>query len=167
MIDEDRKRIIHGQVLYNNRWMSIEKKIELESKDKKKIEEGFVCFQGEWITIEEKIARTKPQASPQQKEQSIVFNQTINRQTYNVNHNEQIDNRVIHEHDHRHLHLDEQSIARYNERNFHDALSHHRTTELDQREAKILAELDQRERKELPHKSRDTKTIEFKKKKKS
>lgn len=105
MNKEDRSRVVHGQVFYNNRWMPIEKKVELEAKERKKIEEGFVRLHGEWITIEEKLARISP-PKPQEPQQ-IYINQTYDQRTYNV------DRRVTHEHEHRHLHLDAETLSDY------------------------------------------------------
>lgn len=113
MIREDKGRIVQGQVFYQNQWMPIERKVELEARNKKKIEEGYVLFQGEWITIDEKLARVTPQEPVKQGPEKVVYNQTVNRQTYNVHHNQNIDNRVIHEHDHRHVHVDGQSLSNH------------------------------------------------------
>ena len=103
MNKEDKSRVVHGQVYYQNRWMPIEKKVALEEKDRKKIEEGFVRFQGEWISIEEKLARVSPQK--QSDPQQIVINQTYDQRTINV------DKRVTHEH--KHVHLDKETLAQY------------------------------------------------------
>ena len=103
MNKEDKSRVVHGQVYYQNRWMPIEKKVELEIKDRKKIEEGFVRYQGEWITIEEKLARVSP-PKPQEPQQ-IHINQTYDQRTINV------DKRVTHEH--KHVHLDKDTLAEY------------------------------------------------------
>ena len=103
MNKEYKIRVVHGQVYYQNRWMPIEKKVELEAKDRKKIEEGFVRFQGEWITIEEKLARVSP-PKPQEPQQ-IHINQTYDQRTINV------DKRVTHEH--KHVHLDKETLAEY------------------------------------------------------
>ena len=103
MNKEDKSRVVHGQVYYQNRWMPIEKKVKLEIKDRKKIEEGFVRFQGEWITIEEKLARVSP-PKPQEPQQ-IHINQTYDQRTINV------DKRVTHEH--KHVHLDKETLAEY------------------------------------------------------
>ena len=111
MIREDKGRIVQGQVFYRNQWMPIERKVQLEARNRKKIEEGYVLFQGEWITIEEKRARVTPQKPTVKGPEKVVYNKTINRQTYTVHHNENIDNRVIHEHDHRHVHVNGQTLS--------------------------------------------------------
>ena len=105
MNKEDKNRIIHGQVYYQNRWMPVDKKLALEKLDKAKIEQGYVRYAGEWITIEEKLARTLPQQQGQ--EQQIFINQTYNQQTYTV------DKRTVHEHDHKHIHVDAEALDRY------------------------------------------------------
>jgi hypothetical protein len=113
MIREDKGRIVQGQVFYNNQWMPIERKIALEALNRKKIEEGYVLFQGEWIPIEEKLTRIRPPKPVRQAPEKVIYTKTINRQTYNVHHSENIDKRVIHEHDHKHVHLDEQALSNY------------------------------------------------------
>ena len=107
MNKEDKNRIIHGQVYYQNRWMPIDKKLELEKQDRAKIEQGYVRYTGEWITIEEKLARTLPQQNQNIEPQQIVINQTYNQQTYNV------DKRTVHEHDHKHIHVDAETLGHY------------------------------------------------------
>jgi len=108
MNKEDRNRIIHGQVYYQGRWMSIDKKLELEKLDIDKVEQGYVRHNGEWITIDEKIARTvlhQQISEPQQ----VYINQTYNQQTYNI------DKRTVHEHDHKHIHVDTETLKLYAE----------------------------------------------------
>lgn len=98
-MNDDKKRIIQGEVFYQNQWMSAEKKEALEKKRKKKIEEGYVFHHGEWITIAEKLARIAPAGA----QQNIIVNQTFNQQTY--------DQRTVHEH--KHVHLDAETLGAY------------------------------------------------------
>lgn len=104
MLKEDKARIIHGEVNYRNQWMPIEKKVDREKKRRKKIEQGLVFYQGEWITIEEKIARVSPAQQQQQQPQQININQTFNQQSY--------DQRTT-VHEHKHVHLDAETLAAY------------------------------------------------------
>lgn len=101
MQNDDKSKIIKGQVFYNSRWMTIEKKVSIEQRNRKKIEQGFVFYQGEWITIEEKCSLLSPSKQPEQKHQpSIVINQTFNIDKSNK--------QTIHKHahEHRHVHID-------------------------------------------------------------
>ncbi len=105
MLKEDKARIIHGEVYYRNQWMPIVKKVDREKKRRKNIEQGLVFYQGEWITIEEKITRVSPvQQQQQQQPQQVTINQTFNQQTY--------DQRTT-VHEHKHLHLDAETLTAY------------------------------------------------------
>jgi hypothetical protein len=98
--DDDRAQIIHGFVRHGDRWVRIERKIELEAARRKRIEDGYVFFQSEWIPIDEKIARTRMCVS--QPAEATPRQVTINRQVYNV------DNRTYNAtfDQGRHLHVD-------------------------------------------------------------
>ncbi|MBD3320549.1 MAG: hypothetical protein GF350_05570 [Chitinivibrionales bacterium] len=103
MTGEEKKNIINGLVFYRNRWVSIDKKNELENQKKKCIEKGFVHFQGEWITIEDKISRIAPPTQQQNAPGNIVVNKTVTNQVYNIS----SDNRTFQDSgEHRHVHLD-------------------------------------------------------------
>jgi hypothetical protein len=111
MIRVDRSRVIHGFVQHKGQWLSIDKKAQLEAERRRRIEDGYVMYQGEWVTIDEKLARTAPPAVAPQSPQQVVYNQTINRQVYNVQHT--VDKRTFQEtvHEHRHLHVDPQALG--------------------------------------------------------
>ncbi len=110
MIKEDLSRVIQGHVFYQNQWMPIEKKVELETKRRKKIEDGFVYYQHEWITIEDKVSRVSSRSPTREEPKQTIINQTINRQVYNIHHH--TDKRTIHK-EHKHVHLDANSFADY------------------------------------------------------
>ena len=111
MNQDERARVIHGQVVYKNQWVSIEEKQSRDKEFRKRIEQGYVLFQGEWITIDEKLARvTTAQTPAQQTQQTVYNNPVINRQVYNIQAN--TDNRSFTQktEDHRHVHIDPASI---------------------------------------------------------
>ncbi len=136
MIKENRSRIILGQVFYQNQWMPIEKKIDLEAQRRKKIEEGYVFFQGEWIPLEEKLARISHTKIKKDKPQKVVYNQ----QTYNINQNQNFDNRVTHEHEHRHVHIDPQNIPNYTHEKTKNTLPSKEHNSLEAEERKQIQE---------------------------
>lgn len=107
MSKEDIGKIVRGQVSYHGQWMPIEKKVELIARNRKKIEEGYVRYQGEWMTIEEKLSRISPAQKTQQPQQ-VTINQTFNQQTYDQR---TVDKRTVHEH--KHVHLDAETLAAY------------------------------------------------------
>jgi hypothetical protein len=111
MIQEDRIKVLHGLVSHHGQWVPIDKKAESESLRRKKIEQGYVQFQGEWITIDEKCARVSPQTADPGSSKHMTID---NRQVYNIQHTE--DNRSYQQniHDHKHLHVDQQSLADLN-----------------------------------------------------
>jgi hypothetical protein len=150
MNKEDKSSVVHGEVFYRNRWMPIEKKVDLEAQDRKKIEEGFVMFQGEWVTIEEKLARVFPPAPQKQEAQHIHVNQTYN-----------IDKRVIHEHEHKHLHLDAETLAAY-AKNRGNALPSPDTLSVEQGQEYQLLDGEQGNRKMIPGQKPDARFLEDK-----
>jgi hypothetical protein len=118
MNTQDIAHIVQGLVEYRDRWIPIEKKAAIIQRWQKRVEEGYVLYNGEWITIEEKIARLQAQtvppaqaAQPQQQPQNITINKTVNRQVYNIS--STTDNRTVNQHneEHKHVHLDEQTMA--------------------------------------------------------
>ena len=85
MNSSDKRRILRGEVFHQGRWMSIDKKCDLEKDRQKKIIAGYVFYQGEWMSIDEKIARVVPPVPKEEKKaETIVINQYDNRTIYNV-----------------------------------------------------------------------------------
>jgi hypothetical protein len=107
MIREERQKVLQGFVNYRNQWMSIEKKMDLDSQRRKKIEQGYVQHNGEWITIDEKISRMQPKPPVSEGQKQVFINNTINRQVYNIQNT--VDNRSFQSNvnEHRHVHIDQ------------------------------------------------------------
>ncbi len=162
MIREDKGRIVQGQVFYQNQWIPIERKIAFEAQNRKKIEEGFVLFQGEWISIDEKLARLKPPKPQKQSPEKVIYNQTVNRQTYNVNHNENIDNRTIHEHDHKHVHLDAQNASNYIRENLNRIMPSNDPSSLQYEDERQVIENNRPHQKMIPQDEKYIRSLEDK-----
>ncbi|MFP4522842.1 MAG: hypothetical protein ACLFQK_11920 [Fibrobacterota bacterium] len=108
---EWKEKVLNGYVESAGRWVSIDKKNELENARRKKIEDGFVFYMNEWIPINQKyntlVAAEKNASGDPGK---IVINNTENRQVYNISN----DNRTVHDNrheEHRHLHVDRNSLS--------------------------------------------------------
>jgi hypothetical protein len=71
MNEEDRARVIHGQVRYKDEWIPLEDKARREIEFRRRVEQGYVLDNGEWITIADKISRAKP--AQQQPNQLLPF----------------------------------------------------------------------------------------------
>jgi hypothetical protein len=84
MNQDERSRVIHGQVHYQDQWVLIEEKDAREREMRKRLDQGYVLFQGEWVTIDEKLARESAQSQPQMVQQNIYNNPVINPQVYNI-----------------------------------------------------------------------------------
>ncbi|MBN1579028.1 MAG: hypothetical protein JW913_20870 [Chitinispirillaceae bacterium] len=97
---EDKRRVIRGEVFCEGRWVHIDRKFDIERQRRKKIEAGYVYHHGEWITIDEKLSRVVPPKPPEEKRaETIIINQ--------------YDNRTIHHHEHRHVHIDREGLEEY------------------------------------------------------
>lgn len=108
MNTHEKHRIIRGDVFVDGRWVPIHKKLEIDRQRRKKIEEGYVFYRGEWMTIKEKLLRVlPPKASEEKRPSSIVINNYDNR-SYST-----IDQRTVHHHEHRHVHVDGELLGEY------------------------------------------------------
>lgn len=107
MNQSDKWKVLRGEVFFEGRWVPIERKIDAENRRRKKIEAGYVFYHGEWITIEEKYARVVPGKPSAKQPETIVVNINDNRTFYTI------DNRTLHEHQHRHLSLDKETLDNY------------------------------------------------------
>ena len=145
----DRTRVLRGEVFHQGQWMSIRHKYDLEMQRRKKIEAGYVFFQGEWITIDEKCARVTPPSGPAKDDRPaapIVINQYDNRIVYNI------DKRTINRNEHRHVHLDKDTLEEY---------MRHRLTSPDENPDRFIEEktpavdkINRQEKKSLPHRKK-------------
>ena len=105
---QEKQQIIHGNVFVDGRWVPIDQKVAIERERRKKIEAGYVYFQQEWMTIDEKLRRVHPPAPPAQKDAGTVIINNYDNRTFT-----NIDKRTVHHHEHRHVHLDQQTLEGY------------------------------------------------------
>ncbi|MBN1759849.1 MAG: hypothetical protein JW863_16095 [Chitinispirillaceae bacterium] len=108
MNTDEKRRVIHGEVFAEGRWVPIERKFEIEQQRRKKIEAGYVWYRGDWMTIDEKLRLVVPSKPPEEKSNpTIVINNYDNR-TFST-----VDNRTVHHYEHRHVHVDQQTLEGY------------------------------------------------------
>lgn len=148
MIQEDRARVVHGQVYYQNRWMPAEKKAELEANRLGIIQKGLVQYNGEWIPIDDKVAMLSKNKNVDKATRKVVVNKTVNRQVYNVNvHN---DNRNIQHttNEHRHVHVDQELLQGYSQQHTGSRISQNMTPFLGEDAGKPA--IEDKKQKNLP-----------------
>jgi hypothetical protein len=62
---DERARVIHGQVKYKDEWIPIDEKAARETDFIRRVKQGFVKDGDNWIKIADKIIKEKTPATPQ------------------------------------------------------------------------------------------------------